>query len=166
MSRKKRKQPVTRSPTLPHSESFQRRNTRDAHRIAAPVRRRARVLPYHFSLTEIEDHRRYDHDPNRHLDPLPSPRPARTRQRYHTVFGEAADHRVQLPRALPGYGGMFHVRQVLSDRFSFPRKTVVCVRRKARRSVLFALSRIGRRGKGAKPLRRARWSESSYIRCS
>ena len=133
-------------------------STRDAFRIAARHASVARVL----SLTDIEDHRRHYHDPQRPLDPLPAPRPAKSRQKYYTVFGARAEHKVQPARPIPGYGGLLPVRQVLSDRFSQPRQTIVCVRRKTRRSVLFALSRIGR---GSGPLRRARWSESSYIRC-
>lgn len=46
--------------------------------------------------------------------------------------------------------------------FEFPFKTVVCVRRKIRREVLFATRGAGR-GRRVKPLRR--WVEDSFIRC-
>lgn len=46
--------------------------------------------------------------------------------------------------------------------FSQPQKTVVCVRRKSRRRVLFALQKAG---KGRRHFRRSRWSAQSYIRC-
>ena len=46
--------------------------------------------------------------------------------------------------------------------FSEPQKTAVCIRRKSRRRVLFALSKAG---KGKRPTRRPRWTEKSYIRC-
>ena len=146
------------SPLSYSQPSYHLDSTRDAPSIAARALRLSRVL----SLTDIEDHRRYQHDPYRPLDPLPAARPANSRQKYYTVFGARAEHRVQPARQISGYGGLFPVRQVLSNRFSQPRETIVCIRRKTRRSVLFALSRIGR---GSGRLRRARWSESSYIRC-
>lgn len=156
MSKKRRRHAPS---PLPHSiPARSADSTRDASRIAARAAKLSRVL----SLTDIEDHRRYQHDSYRPLDPLPAPRPAKSRQKYYTVFGARAEHKVQPARPIPGYGGLFPMRPVLSDRFSQPRQTIVCVRRKTRRSVLFALSRIGR---GSGPLRRARWSESSYIRC-
>lgn len=156
MSKKRRRHapsPLFRSQSPHHPDS-----TRDASSIAARAAKLSRVL----SLTDIEDHRRYQHDSYRPLDPLPAPRPAKSRQKYYTVFGARAEHKVQPARPIPGYGGLLPMRPVLSDRFSQPRQTIVCVRRKTRRSVLFALSRIGR---GSGPFRRARWSESSYIRC-
>lgn len=54
------------------------------------------------------------------------------------------------------------LRESLQLHFHDPRKTVVCVRRQARRRVLFALQKTGKNGRGN---RRARWSASSRIRC-
>lgn len=45
-----------------------------------------------------------------------------------------------------------------------PRRVVVCVRRHARKATLFALRKIGK-GAGKKRLKRARWTDSSYIVC-
>jgi len=47
-------------------------------------------------------------------------------------------------------------------RFSDPSRVAVCVRRHQRREVLHALKRVGR---GSAPVRRARWSEFSDIKC-
>lgn len=53
------------------------------------------------------------------------------------------------------------VRYVFRD----PRGTIVCQRRRIRRSVIFAL-RLSRKGKGSVPrFRPARWTEKSYIVC-
>lgn len=48
--------------------------------------------------------------------------------------------------------------------FRDPQRTIVCVRRRARKAALFALRKIGK-GAGKKRLKRARWSDSSYITC-
>lgn len=68
--------------------------------------------------------------------------------------------------------GPVHVRsRVLPVRtqvrlsFHQPERTLVCVRRKARRRVLYALQKIGR-GRGAKKPKRARWTVKSFIRCN
>ena len=71
---------------------------------------------------------------------------------------------------LAGYGPV-HVRSRMLPvrtqvRLSFyqPERTLVCVRRQARRRVLHALQKIGR-GRGTKKPKRARWTAKSYIRC-
>lgn len=46
--------------------------------------------------------------------------------------------------------------------FQDSRRTLVCIRRKVRRSVIFALRKAG---KGGKRNRRARWTDKSYISC-
>lgn len=43
------------------------------------------------------------------------------------------------------------------------RRSVVCSERHNRRRALFAMSKIGRRGQGAKSY--ARWTDDSYVRC-
>lgn len=46
------------------------------------------------------------------------------------------------------------------------RRIIVCLRRHRRREVLFSLGRIGRGlGRGRKRLKRARWTDASYITC-
>ena len=49
-------------------------------------------------------------------------------------------------------------------RFEFrdPRRTLVCVRRKARRRVIFALRKAGKAGKRN---RKAQWTDKSYVTC-
>lgn len=47
--------------------------------------------------------------------------------------------------------------------FQNPERTLVCTRRKARRRVIFALSKAG---KGGARNRRARWTDKSYISCA
>lgn len=135
-------------------------STRDASRIAARAAKLSRVL----SLIQVEDLRRHYHDPQRPFDPLPAPRPERSRQPYHLVSGARARHSVQPVRipVLYDSGFLRFVPGPLRDVFHRPKETVVCVRRRTRRAVLFALQKIGR---GSGRLRRARWSESSYIRC-
>lgn len=57
-------------------------------------------------------------------------------------------------------------KQALSPRLRFefqdPDRTLVCTRRKARRRVIFALSKAG---KGGARNRKARWTDKSYIVC-
>lgn len=54
--------------------------------------------------------------------------------------------------------------QVRAEFRDDPRRVVVCVRRHARKATLFALRKIGK-GAGKKRLKRARWTDSSYIVC-
>lgn len=158
---KKRKRYVS---PLPDSLPAHRADsTRDASRITAAVLRRPRVLSPFHSLTQIEDLRRYTHEPARPLDPDPAPRPSPYRRTYRDIYGRDAPHSV---RSLPLHhnGRMRPLRPRLQRVFLQPKSVIVCIRRRLRRSVLFALRRIGH-GSGRKRLRRARWSESSYIRC-
>lgn len=161
MSKKRRRHASTRS--FPDSQSARSADsTRDAPRIAARAGKLARVL----SLTDIEDRRRYYHDPQRPADAFPAPRPPRTRAQYRTVFGTPARHSVRQVGKVPVFDSGF-VRSVsgqLRDVFHQPRQTLVCIRRRARRAILFALQKVGH-GARRRRLRRARWSESSYIRC-
>nr|CAI9750486.1 hypothetical protein PTVJELPE_PTVJELPE_CDS_0007 [Cressdnaviricota sp.] len=46
--------------------------------------------------------------------------------------------------------------------FEDPKRTLVCIRRKARRAVIFAMRRAG---KGGRKNRKARWTEKSYVTC-
>lgn len=66
------------------------------------------------------------------------------------------------PRYLHVQSRMPWVRQQVRPHFPIPEKTVVCIRRKTRRKVLFALSKTGRGGGRQRP---ARWTAKSYIRC-
>ena len=162
MSRKRRRH------ASPHSSTYSQPahhtdSTRDATRIAARAAKLARVL----SLTDIEDRRRYYHDPRRPVDPIPAPRSQRTRSPYRLVSGAVARHSVQSVGKVPilhDSGFLQFVPGAMRDVFDKPRQTLVCIRRRTRRAVLFALQKIGH-GAGGRRLRRARWSEASYIRC-
>lgn len=46
--------------------------------------------------------------------------------------------------------------------FEDPKRTLVCIRRKARRAAIFAMRRAG---KGGRKNRKARWTDKSYITC-
>lgn len=162
MSKKRRRHVSTRS--FPDSQPQNRTDsTRDATSIAARAAKLARVL----SLTDIEDRRRYYHDPRRPADPIPAARSQRTRSPHRLVSGAVARHSVQPVGKVPilhDSGFLQFVPGAMRDVFDKPRQTLVCIRRRARRAVLFALQKIGH-GAGGRRFRRARWSESSYIRC-
>lgn len=53
------------------------------------------------------------------------------------------------------------LREKMSVQFHFPERTAVCVRRKARRRVLFAMRKTSGTGRRKK----ARWTAKSYIQC-
>lgn len=115
---------------------------------------------FHPNLREVED-LRHDHDRRKEYRPDPRYREALKRH-YKLVDGTRAGVTYKGVRVHP------RLRRVYSSlRLSFQdaRKTVVCVRRKTRKRVLFALQKIGGRGIGTKRPTRARWTESSYIRC-
>lgn len=99
---------------------------------------------------QIED-RRFWHPAKARLS-MPFPR------QYHRQDGQVAlqDRRIQLYRGVPGL--LPHLRL----QFREPKQTLVCIRRQARRQVLFALRRTGR-GSGA--AKRPRWTTESFIQC-
>lgn len=113
---------------------------------------------YHPNLREVEDLR---HDRRKEHRPDPRYREALKRH-YKLVDGTRAGVTYKGVRVHP------RLRRVFSSlRLSFQdaKKTIVCIRRKTRKRVLFALQEIGGRGIGKKRPRPARWTESSYIRC-
>lgn len=79
------------------------------------------------------------------------------KERYLHINGTPAR-----PRYLHVQSRMPWVREQVRPHFPIPEKTVVCIRRKTRRRVLFALSKTGRGGGRQRP---ARWTAKSYIRC-
>ena len=94
----------------------------------------------------------------RHVEPRPNSTKVQS-QRYKRDDG-----------TLAGFGPvhvrsrMLPVRTQVRLSFHQPERTLVCVRRQARRRVLHALQKIGR-GRGAQKPKRARWTAKSYIRC-
>lgn len=97
-------------------------------------------------LREVEDLR---HGKTRHVQS----------RRYMRVDGIPAGYGYKQVQIFSRLRGM---REFLRLSFRNPGKTVVCVRREARRRVLFALQKTGKNGRGN---RRARWSAASRIRC-
>ena len=154
MSRKHRKTPSTPSP----QKTVHRPDRQHQMRDRIPVARMRRDTPRRFGvlvrdffqtakpdLREVEDLRRIPHEHKQgrylHFDGTP----ARTGYK-------------------PVQNKMFGLYQGMHLGFLQPQRTLVCIRRKARRRVLFALQKVGR-GRGAQRPRRARWTSKSYIRC-
>lgn len=77
--------------------------------------------------------------------------------RYLRIDGTSAG-----PRYLPVQNRVPWLRESMRLRFPVPEKTLVCVRRKARRRVLFALRKTGKGGGRQRP---PRWTAQSFIRC-
>ena len=102
--------------------------------------------PHRFDLREVED-LRHAQKGDFH------------KGRYLRLNGTTSGYGYQ---PIPVYSRLRRMREVLQLRFFEPRQTVVCRRRQARRRVLFALQKTGRRGVGN---RIANWSAASYIRC-
>lgn len=114
----------------------------------------------HPNLREVED-LRHDHGKRKEYRPDSRYREALKRH-YKLVDGTCAGVTYKGVRVHPR---LRRVYESLRLSFPEPKKTVVCIRRKNRKRVLFALQKIGGRGTGTKRPRPARWTESSYIRC-
>lgn len=84
----------------------------------------------------------------------PEPEVTRLRRHARRLRPPSAD-RLSRPRSLSYYMGMLS--------YQFPRRVQVCVRRRIRRSVMFALDKAGRRGLGRG--RRWRRTEESNYSC-
>uniref|UniRef100_A0AAU8B6R4 Uncharacterized protein n=1 Tax=Dulem virus 85 TaxID=3145796 RepID=A0AAU8B6R4_9VIRU len=150
-----KKKTRVRSPTLSHPkkvESLHTQEMRDPFRVARAgllhrIFRRG-VLDFIKNplrrLQDAEDLRRRDDISSR-------------QETYKRVDGRSA-----------GYGYVADKPTVRSMRapvhlvFHEPRKTAVCIRRQARRRVLFALRKAG---KGARRPQKARWTAKSYVQC-
>ena len=152
---KKRRRPTSQTSPAPRreTEAF-RPQMRDRHllRSRAPVRRGVvDVLDNMIRrpiLREVED-LRYAPARTRKVQPQGYKRDDGT----HAGYGYVPV-RPRMPQLPARLRLSFHV----------PQKTVVCIRRKTRRRVLFALQALGR-GRGAKKPRRARWTAKSFIQC-
>lgn len=86
-----------------------------------------------------------------------------TRQ-YHRVDGRRADVRLYpvRPHAVQGQRLPERMRYEFRD----ARRVLVCLRREIRRRVLFALQ-FSKKGRGGgRRIRKARWSDSSFISCT
>lgn len=104
-----------------------RTTQRDVFPIATPVLRTTPIIP---TRPLVSDRRLYHPD-------KPFEAPYSVRRKYRRIV---EDVRPKLARKSSGNAGVR--RSVL--RFSVPRKVEMCVRRKRRREVLFALGRTGR----------------------
>lgn len=96
------------------------------------------------NLQLVEDRRKLPHDIQPH--------------RFVDISGNEArvQRRPEQSRSRP----MSKMLPPLYHKFERPERVPVCIRRQARRRVLFALRRTGRRAR-----RSARWTAKSFIRC-
>lgn len=154
MSRKHRKTPSTPSP----QKTVHRPDRQHQMRDRIPVARMRRDTPRRFGvlvrdffqtvkpdLREVEDLRSIPHE---------------HKQGYYLCF-DGTPARLGYK---PVHNRVFGMFSGMHLGFLQPKKTLVCIRRKTRRRILFALQKVGR-GRGAKRPRRARWTSKSYIRC-
>lgn len=102
------------------------------------------IAPIQTRLQQAEDLRRVPHEFRQERYLLRSGQPARVR--YETVQTNVRGH----------------LRTQVHPYFRQPERTAVCIRRKERRRVLFALQKTGKGGRRQRP---PRWTEKSYIRC-
>lgn len=158
MARKRKRPSSTPSPTHSPQNPVTRPERQHQMRDRISVARMRRDTPRRFGvlvrdffqtekpdLREVEDLRRIPH--------------AHKQGRYLHFDGTPARTGYK-----PVQNRVFGMFQGMHLGFLQPQKTLVCVRRKTRRRILFALQKVGR-GRGAKRPRRARWTSKSYIRC-
>ena len=115
-------------------------------RLGEPEKRTRLHLPYNplLGLREVEDRRTYPYEVRERI--------------YRHIDGTPARITKQPSRKRP----LSWMPSGMHDTFQQPERVSVCVRRKARKRVLFALQKTGK-GSGAK--RTARWTAKSFIRC-
>nr|DAJ57223.1 MAG TPA: hypothetical protein [Microviridae sp.] len=161
MAKRKRRLEESRRvfPPLPSPSETQPRSIdtgqqmRDALRVARADQARRFVeasLAARLARLETEDLRRNRYERKELVHP-----------RYLREDGKAALVEQRLRERQTGLQGE-RLPPLLRAEFRDPQETLVCVRRRARRSVLFALRKVGK-GSGRK--RKARWSDHSYIVC-
>lgn len=161
MAKRKRRLEESRrvSPPFPSPSETQPRSIdtgqqmRDAFRVARADQARRFVeasLASRLARLETEDLRRDRYERKELVHP-----------RYLREDGKAALVEQRLRERQLGLQGK-RLPPLLRAEFRDPQETLVCVRRRARRSVLFALRKVGK-GSGRK--RKARWSDHSYIVC-
>lgn len=158
--RKRRDEPRRVSSPLPSPSETQPRSIdtgqqmRDAFRVARADQARrfveASIASTARRRLEIEDLRRNRYERKELVHP-----------RYLREDGKAALVEQRLRERQLGLQGK-RLPPLLRAEFRDPQETLVCVRRRVRRSVLFALRKVGK-GSGRK--RKARWSDQSYIVC-
>lgn len=151
--KKSKKSNLIRNPTPQRETDAYQPQMRDRLRSLRPgILARPGVLDFMKTiirkpdLREVEDLR---HDKSRPVQP----------RRYMRVDGNPAGYGYKQVQVL---SRLRRLRESLRLSFQHPDQTVVCVRRRARRRVLFALQKTGKAGRGN---RRARWSASSRIQC-
>ena len=152
MSKHKRRKQVT-PPNPP--PIHRHRQTRDFNTIA----RRRRDYPRRAGVLQSTIKRLVEPSPLTHLREVEDLRSTKhvRKGRFVRNDGTPAGTRYK-----PVHDRVYGLFQGMHLSFSEPQKTAVCIRRKSRRRVLFALQKAG---KGKRPTRRARWTSKSYIRC-
>lgn len=89
------------------------------------------------------------------------PQAVRQQRQYKRIDGTLAQYSPR-PQRMAVQNRVPWLPESLRLQFHTPRQTLVCVRRQARRRVLFALHRAGKSGRKRA---RARWSAQSFIQC-
>lgn len=131
-----------------------RSNSKNIRRDASAIANTRRVLPLKFDfsrLTELQDRRAFNPE-----DVYASPRSiqgTRSRIRSSRVVAATA-------QSSPNRARMPKMRFKVTYAFQSPKRVLVCIRRRARKEVLHALKKTGRRGQ-----RSPRFNYYSSIRC-
>lgn len=134
------------------SRSRSRSYRRDYHypitRRSLPIRRAKKPLP---NLTHYEDRRLWHPENNN------APAKSFNRSRHRLIVPKRNNRSV----SAPSYS-LHHLFEALPVTIGFeaPKKVLVCVRRKVRKEILFALNKTGKRGQ-----KRPRWNEYSHVQC-
>lgn len=162
MSHKKHRiSQTTKLSPAPHKDAYETRDGPLSIARAAVIHRRPGVfgdLFHNFNPTEFLNHARQETEDLRRWQPRPRNARLPEQRQYRHINGALAERRYLMDRELPG------LRSQLRLQFSQPRTTLICVRRQARRRVLFALSLFRKKGRGG-GAKKPRWSMQSYIQC-
>ena len=154
----KKHKKITQTPRTKIPRSFeQTRDTIDIAHAAARRMDRLRGALHNFKPLELfHEENRIPRDLRIVEDRRTIPRPFR-QGRHLRIDGTPAG-----PRYLPVQSRVPWLHESMRQRFPLPEKTLVCVRRKTRRRVLFSLRKTGKGGGKQRP---PRWTTQSYIRC-
>lgn len=91
-----------------------------------------------------------------------APEAVRQQRQYKRIDGAPADYGYRPAARLSLQNRVLRLQPFMRLQFHLPEKTLVCVRRKTRRRVLFALRQAGKSGRSH---RTPRWSAKSHISC-
>lgn len=162
MSHKKHRisQTTKLSPT-PHKDVYETRDGPLSIARAAVIHRPRGVFAnifHNFNPTEFLSHVRQEVEDLRRWQPRPRNARLPEQRQYRLDNAQRSEWRYGLGRE------MLRLQSPMRLQFLRPRTTLVCVRRQARRRVLFALSLLRKKGRGG-GAKKARWSAQSFIQC-